>query len=77
MAKMIPCDTRNRSDMFYWEHLGMLPVPSYKEAWQHKRQWYEDSGFIDRVFTSEDGSDGSIDAAEIERIAGKKILLEG
>jgi hypothetical protein len=64
-------------DTFYWEHLGMLSVPSYKDAWNLKRQWYEDNGFLDRVITSEDGPDGSIDAAEIERIARKKILLEG
>jgi hypothetical protein len=51
-------------DTFYWEHLGMLSVPSYKEAWYRKRQWYEDNGFLDRVITSEDGLDGSIDAAE-------------
>jgi hypothetical protein len=54
----------------------MLAVPSYKEAWERKRQWYEDNGFLDRVITSQDGADGSIDAAEIERIARKKILLE-
>jgi hypothetical protein len=64
-------------DTFYWEHLGMLTVPSYKEAWDRKRQWYEDNGFLDRVITSEDGPDGSINAAEIERIARTKILLEG
>jgi hypothetical protein len=64
-------------DTFYWEHLGMLSVPSYKEGWDRKRQWYEDNGFLDRVITSEDGPDGSINAAEIERIARKKILLEG
>ena len=64
-------------DTFYWEHLGMLSVPSYKDAWNLKRQWYEDNGFLDRVITSEDGPDGSINAAEIERIARKKILLEG
>ena len=64
-------------DTFYWEHLGMLSVPSYREAWDRKRQWYEDNGFLDRIITSEDGADGSIDAAEIERIARKKILLEG
>ena len=29
------------------------------------------------LITSEDGLDGSIDAAEIERVARKKILLEG
>ncbi|RLT19655.1 MAG: exodeoxyribonuclease V [Planctomycetota bacterium] len=63
-------------DTFYWEHLGMLSVPSYKEAWERKRQWYEDNGVLGRVITSEDGSDGSIDAAAIDRIARKKILLE-
>ena len=64
-------------DTYYWEHLGMLSVPSYKEAWDRKRQWYEDNGVLDRVITSEDGADGSIDAAEIERTARAKILLEG
>jgi hypothetical protein len=63
-------------DTFYWEHLGMLSVPSYCEAWNNKRQWYEDNGYLDRVITSEDGADGSIDAAEIERIARKTILME-
>ena len=52
-------------DTFYWEHLGMLSVPSYKEAWERKRQWYENNGFLDRGITSEDGIDGSIDAAAI------------
>ena len=42
-------------DTFYWEHLGMLSVPSYREAWERKRQWYEDNGFLDQVITSEDG----------------------
>jgi exodeoxyribonuclease V alpha subunit len=64
-------------DTFYWEHLGMLSVPSYKEAWGRKRQWYEDNGYLDLVITSEDGPDGSINAAIIERIARMKILLEG
>jgi hypothetical protein len=63
-------------DTFYWEHLGMLSVPSYQESWERKRQWYEANGYLDRVITSEDSADGSIDAAEIERTARKKILLE-
>jgi len=54
----------------------MLSVPSYKEAWDRKRQWYEDNGYLDQIITSEDGTDGSIDAAEIERIARKNILME-
>jgi exodeoxyribonuclease V alpha subunit len=64
-------------DTFYWEHLGMLSVPSYREKWDNKRQWYEDNGYLHRIITSEDGADGSIDAAEIERTARKKILMEG
>ena len=63
-------------DTFYWEHLGMLSVPSYREQWDRKRQWYEDNGYLDRLITSEDGSDGSINAAEIEQTARKQILLE-
>jgi hypothetical protein len=64
-------------DTFYWEHLGMLTVPSYREAWDRKRQWYEDNGYLGQIITSEDGADGSINAAKIERMARKKILMEG
>lgn len=61
-------------DVYYWEHLGMLNVPSYREAWERKRKWYEDNGYVDRLITSEDGTDGSIDAARIEQIARERIL---
>jgi len=64
-------------DTFYWEHLGMLAIPSYREAWERKRQWYEDNGYLERVITSKDGLDGSIDAAAIEKKARNKISMEG
>ena len=63
-------------DVYYWEHLGMLNVPVYREAWKRKRKWYQDNGYADRLITSEDGADGSIDAALIERIARERILEE-
>lgn len=63
-------------DTFYWEHLGMLSVPSYREEWARKHQWYAENGYLDRVLTSEDGPDGSIDAAAIERMAREKILRD-
>ena len=63
-------------DTFYWEHLGMLSVPSYKEAWERKKQWYEANGFAKKLITSQDGQDGSIDSAEIERIARRQIMGE-
>ena len=51
-------------DTFYWEHLGMLSVPSYKEAWERKRHGTRTTDFSTGYITSEDGPDGSIDAAE-------------
>jgi len=63
-------------DVFYWEHLGMLNVPSYREAWERKQIWYKENGFSDRLITSQDGPDGSIDAAKIEQTARQRILEE-
>ncbi|WP_235271877.1 AAA family ATPase [Methanosarcina mazei] len=63
-------------DIFYWEHLGMLSVPSYRQSWERKRAWYRENGYEDQLITSEDGPDGSINVTKIEEIARKKILLE-
>ncbi|MBN1460255.1 MAG: AAA family ATPase [Armatimonadetes bacterium] len=61
-------------DVYYWEHLGMLNAPSYREAWDRKKKWYEENGYVDRLITSEDGPDGSIDAAMIQQIARHRVL---
>jgi hypothetical protein len=29
-------------DIYYWEHLGMLSLPAYREGWERKRRWYEE-----------------------------------
>src|SRR5262249_53291529 len=63
-------------DVFYWEHLGMLSVPSYRESWERKKAWYGANGILAQLVTSEDGPDGSIDASEIERTARRRILGE-
>jgi hypothetical protein len=63
-------------DTFYWEHLGMLSVPSYRESWERKEEWYKANGFEKRLITSKDGPDGRIDASEIERIVRERILGE-
>jgi len=52
----------------------MLNLPSHREAWEHKQQWYKKNRFMDRVITSQDGPDGSIDKMLIERIARQRIL---
>lgn len=63
-------------DTYYWEHLGMLSLPEYRQGWERKLQWYKNNGYEDRLIISQDGPDGSIDEAEIERIAREKILGE-
>lgn len=64
-----------QGDIYYWEHLGMLTIPSYKEAWERKKKWYEGNGYLNRLITSEDGPDGSIEADKIEQIAKNRILV--
>jgi hypothetical protein len=63
-----------KGKIWYWEHLGMLNMESYKQEWEHKKSWYEKHGLSDRVITSQDGPDGSIDSVEIEKTAKKRIL---
>jgi exodeoxyribonuclease V alpha subunit len=61
---------------WYWEHLGMLNLEFYKKEWEQKKAWYEKHKLIDRVITSQDGPDGSIDSQEIEKTAKEKILRQ-
>ncbi len=63
-------------EVYYWEHLGLLSLPSYREAWERKRAWYAANGYADRLIVSRDGPDGSIDAEAIERLARERILRE-
>ena len=35
----------------YWEHCGMLHVPSYRRRWEEKVEWYRKNG----IRTQEDG----------------------
>jgi len=61
-------------ETWYWEHLGMLSVPSYANAWERKRMWYAANGYANRVITSEDGPNGSINVPEIEKTIRRVIL---
>lgn len=61
-------------ETWYWEHLGMLSIPSYASAWERKERWYAANGFLQRVITSEDGPDGSINVPIIEEKVRKNIL---
>jgi ATP-dependent exoDNAse (exonuclease V) alpha subunit len=61
-------------EQFYWEHLGMLFEPGYKEEWVNKEKWYKENGYYDRLIISKDGPNGRIDSKEIEKLAKEKIL---
>ena len=65
-----------RSHSHLLGHLGMLNVPAYRDAWEKKLAWYKATGFFDQLITSQDASNGGIDASEIERIARVRILGE-
>ncbi len=69
-------------DTYYWEHLGMLTVPSYRQAWEEKRRWYEEHGIlhIDQggggngiLITTEDSAEGGIDSEVISRLVKERF----
>lgn len=63
-----------QGEQYYWEHLGMLALPGYREAWARKRAWYQANGYASRLIISRDGLDGGIDAEAIERLARERII---
>ncbi len=65
---------------YYWEHCGMLHVPQYRRRWEDKLAWYranrifpsnEGGGERGVLILTQDGANGSIDAANIDRLITK------
>jgi hypothetical protein len=59
-------------ELLIWEHLGMLSVAEYSEAWDRKRAWYKSNGFSpeqENLFTTKDDERGGLDSAAIRKIA--------
>lgn len=61
---------------YYWEHLGMLSDPGYRQGWEAKLGWYREQGILPQeegggpngaLITSEDDQYGGIDSGAIER----------
>ena len=59
---------------FYWEHCGMLHVPSYRRRWEEKLGWYRAHGILPQkegggekgiLVITRDEANGSIDSAKI------------
>jgi hypothetical protein len=69
---------------FYWEHCGMLHVPTYRRRWQAKLDWYrqhgicmQEDGVGDRgtLIVTRDEPNGSIDSAGISKTIVKVLKL--
>jgi hypothetical protein len=61
----------------YWEHCGMLHVPSYRHRWEQKLAWYKANGILPHedgggkkgtLLITRDEPNGSIDSARIEKL---------
>ncbi len=64
-------------ERFFWEHCGMLHVPSYRRRWEEKLDWYrshailpqEDGGGVSgTLLVTSDEANGSIDSAKIDSL---------
>lgn len=59
---------------YYWEHCGMLHVPSYLRRWKEKLAWYEANGIRESggpngtLIITRDEANGSIDSSKIEKM---------
>lgn len=62
---------------FYWEHCGMLHVPSYRRRWEEKLAWYKANGVLPHdqgegekgtLIVTRDEANGSIDSAQIKKL---------
>jgi len=60
---------------YYWEHCGMLHVPSYRKRWEKKLAWYKANGILPRedgggpngtLIITRDEANGSIDSGGID-----------
>ena len=67
----------------YWEHCGMLHVPSYKKRWEEKLGWYRSHGILaseagggenGTLVVTRDQANGSIDSSRITSLISE--LLE-
>lgn len=69
---------------YYWEHLGLLHQPAYRQRWEDKLAWYAQEGILPleegggargTLVTTRDTENGAMHADEI--VALVKIILEG
>jgi predicted nuclease of restriction endonuclease-like RecB superfamily len=68
---------------FYWEHLGMMQDPGYKQSWEKKLKWYKAFGILPHeegvgtegtLIITEDDARGGINSEEIGKLIDKVLL---
>lgn len=59
---------QHRGELYFWEHLGLLSKPEYREHWDEKKAWY-DMHFPNRLIVTTESADLSKSAVhEIEKL---------
>ncbi|WP_444934145.1 ATP-dependent DNA helicase [Microbulbifer sp. JTAC008] len=54
----------HRGEEYYWEHLGLMDLPEYQQAWSEKEAWYH-KHFPGRLVTSQEGKELSAEALNV------------
>jgi hypothetical protein len=69
---------------YYWEHCGMLHVPSYRRRWESKLDWYRAKGILSHeegrgkngtLIITRDEANGSINSAKITSLITEVLCV--
>ncbi|KAA9331147.1 ATP-dependent DNA helicase [Adhaeribacter soli] len=55
-----------KGEEYYWEHVGRLDLPNYKNHWETKQKWYE-KHFPDKLITTYEGTNQTTQIKEMLR----------
>lgn len=63
-------EVKEKRMTYYWEHLGMMSDPSYRQRWENKKKLYAENGIVEgyNLLISKDGLDGSFDSSQITEL---------
>jgi len=70
--------------VFYWEHLGMMTLRTYREKWERKLEAYRNSGFVVHsemtassekvLIITEENSNGGVDSQYFDQLIRNVII---
>ncbi len=67
----------NEEKAYYWEHLGMLKDPHYRERWREKEAAYRRAGIEEgrNLLVTRDEEDGGVDMVRIHNMILQYLVL--